>query len=200
MPPSSPRPPGPVLMARRRGSWSIRTPRCGALFEARRWPGSCASCCAPSSARFRSGVPRASACHSLGPPGGTRRSSPRQGANRRRRPGGRTGSSSPWVTPAASSCRHCPHGGGDRRTGRSALRSGTGPGDGGGAGVLVGGGAVAQELLDVLDVLLVAAHHVEQVAHRADLLDLLLDEPLHELVGCEVVVLAGHRGEGVDLV
>ena len=39
----------------------------------------------------------------------------------------------------------------------------------------------------------------EQVAHRGDLLDLLLDEPLHELLAGVVAVLARGRGERVDL-
>jgi hypothetical protein len=54
-------------------------------------------------------------------------------------------------------------------------------------------------LLDVLDVVAVARHHREQVAHRGDLLDLLLDEPLHELLGGEVGLLAGDAQQRVDL-
>ena len=54
-------------------------------------------------------------------------------------------------------------------------------------------------LLDVLDVVAVAGGHGQQVAHRGDLLDLLLDEPLHELLGGEVVLLPGDAQQTVDL-
>src|SRR5215212_9539425 len=39
----------------------------------------------------------------------------------------------------------------------------------------------------------------EQVGHRRDLLDLLPDEPLHELLRGVVLLLAGDRRERVDL-
>ena len=52
-------------------------------------------------------------------------------------------------------------------------------------------GLAGDVLLDVLEVVLVAGHDREQVGHRRDLLDLLLDEPLHELLGGEVGLLAG---------
>src|SRR6185503_15360807 len=55
-------------------------------------------------------------------------------------------------------------------------------------------------LLDVLEVVLVAGDDREQVAHRGDLLDLLLDEPLHELLGGEVGLLAGGPEQAADLV
>ena len=41
------------------------------------------------------------------------------------------------------------------------------------------------------EIVLRALDHVEQVAHQRDLLDLLLDEPLEELLGAVVLQLAG---------
>src|SRR4051794_15739952 len=54
-------------------------------------------------------------------------------------------------------------------------------------------------LLDRLDVVAGASDDGEQVVHRGDLLDLLLDEPLHELLGGEVALLPGGPGEREDL-
>src|SRR5213592_515309 len=75
-------------------------------------------------------------------------------------------------------------GAGDRRGGRVAARA-----------VLL----APDVLLDRLDVVLGAGDHGEQVVHRGDLLDLLLDEPLHELLGGEVVLLAGRAGQCENL-
>src|SRR5690242_11642993 len=78
------------------------------------------------------------------------------------------------------------------------LRLGSGGPRGGGIGV-AGAGLAGDVLLDVLQVVLVAGHHGEQVGHRRDLLDLLLDEPLEELLGGEVGLLAGDAEQAVDL-
>src|SRR5215207_967332 len=59
---------------------------------------------------------------------------------------------------------------------------------------------LAREVVfDVHRVVLGAFDDPQQVGHRRDLLDLLLDEPLHELLGGVVVLLPGERGERVDL-
>ncbi len=67
-------------------------------------------------------------------------------------------------------------------------------------GVGVGTALLAGDvLLDVLDVVDVAGDDGQQVGHGRDLLDLLLDEPLHELLGGEVVLLARDPQQPVDL-
>src|SRR5215212_9277747 len=54
-------------------------------------------------------------------------------------------------------------------------------------------------VLDVHRVVLRALDDAQEVGHRRDLLDLLLDEPLHELLGRVVALLAREAGERVDL-
>src|SRR5215213_2531444 len=70
---------------------------------------------------------------------------------------------------------------------RSALRTG----DGRRGRVAAGLGLLAGDpVLDALVVVLGSGDDGQQVAHLGNLLDLLLDEPLHELIGGVVVVVA----------
>src|SRR4051812_28571419 len=55
-------------------------------------------------------------------------------------------------------------------------------------------------VLNALVVIFRACHNGQQIAHLGDLFDLLLDEPLHELVRGEVIGIARDTGELVDLV
>ena len=54
-------------------------------------------------------------------------------------------------------------------------------------------------VLDLHDVVARALDDAQEVRHRRDLLDLLLDEPLHELLARVVALGAGAAGERVDL-
>src|SRR5882757_2559679 len=56
------------------------------------------------------------------------------------------------------------------------------------------------EVLGEQQVVAGALDHVQEVAHQRDLLDLLLDEPLQELLGAVVLQFAGELEEGEDLV
>src|SRR5215207_7373202 len=86
---------------------------------------------------------------------------------------------------------------GTRRTLQRAARHGWGGGVG---GLLLADALPREVLLGEQRVVARALDDAQQVGHRRDLLDLLLDEPLHELLARVVARLARGRGETVDLV
>src|SRR5574338_200464 len=64
---------------------------------------------------------------------------------------------------------------------------------------LVSHGLPGEEVLDAHDVALRARHDVEERRHGRDLLALLLEEPVHELLGDEVSLLPRGDRELLDL-
>src|SRR4051812_10188103 len=70
----------------------------------------------------------------------------------------------------------------------------------GGIGALAAGVLPGEVVLGEHRVLARALHHAQEIGHRRDLLDLLLEEPQHELLGQEVALLARDAGQLADLV